>query len=185
MTLVQKQWRAKETIMATNKERIALNVEETNRVCPVGERTGEIFLRQGKIPVISCEGACIRGEIARLAAHLVAKEEPYRRSCHGEMFTAPHSAIARWMRKAEKVVVIDGCFMGCHGRILKNLVSEDRLVRFDALSMYNKYSDLIAIDDVPEEERKEVARQVADRILADLRAGAKPAPRLVSQCGRA
>jgi uncharacterized metal-binding protein len=120
--------------MATHKESFALNVEETNGVCAVGERTGETFLTQGKIPVISCEGACIRGEIARLAAHLVAKEEPYRRSCHGEMFTAPHSAIARWMREAEKVVVIDGCFMACHGRILKNLVSEDRLLRFDALS---------------------------------------------------
>ena len=101
------------------------------------------------------------------------------------MFTAPHSAIARWMREAEKVVVIDGCFMGCHGRILKNLVSEDRLLRFDALFMYKKYTDLIAIDDVPEEERKCVARQVADRVLADLRAGTKPAPRWASQCGSA
>jgi uncharacterized metal-binding protein len=171
--------------MTTRKESFVLNVEETNRVCALGERTGESFLKQGKIPVISCEGACIRGEIARLAAHLVAKEEPYRRSCHGEMFTAPHSAIARWMRDAEKVVVIDGCFMGCHGRILQNLVSEDRLFRFDALSMYKKYTDLIAIDDVPEEERKCVARQVADNVLADLRAGTKPAPRLVSQCARA
>jgi uncharacterized metal-binding protein len=171
--------------MATNKESFALNVQGTNGVCPAGERTGETFLRQGKIPVISCEGACIRGEIARLAAHLVAKEEPYRRSCHGEMFTAPHSAIARWMRAAEKVVVIDGCFMSCHGRILKNLVSQDRLLRFDALSMYKKYADLIAIDDVPEEERKCVARQVADRVLADLRAGTKPAPRWASQCGSA
>ena len=171
--------------MAAKKESFALEVEANNGVCAVGERTGESFLSQGKIPVISCEGACIRGEIARLAAHLVAKEEPYRRSCHGEMFTAPHSAIARWMREAEKVVVIDGCFMGCHGRILKNLVSEDRLIRFDALSMYRKYTDMIAIDDVPEEERKYVARQVADRVLADLRAGTKPALRLVSQCGRA
>jgi uncharacterized metal-binding protein len=71
--------------------------------------------------VISCEGACIRGEIARLAAHLVAKEEPYRRSCHGEMFTVPTSAIAQWMNDAGKVVVIDGCFLHCHGRILSNL----------------------------------------------------------------
>ena len=171
--------------MATKKGSFALNVEGTNRVCAVGDRTGETFLRQGKIPVVSCEGACIRGEIARLAAHLVAKEEPYRRSCHGEMFTAPHSAIARWMRKAAKVVVIDGCFMGCHGRILKNLVCEDRLLRFDALSMYKKYTDLIAIDDVPEEERKRLARQVADRVLADLRAGTKPAFGPANQCGSA
>jgi antirestriction protein ArdC len=51
--------------------------------------------------------------------------------------------------------------------------------------MYKRYTDLIAIDDVPEEERKCVARQVADRVLADLRAGTKPAPRWASQCGSA
>jgi uncharacterized metal-binding protein len=157
--------------MATNKESFALNVEGTNGVCPVGERTGETFLRQGKIPVISCEGACIRGEIARLAAHLVAKEEPYRRSCHGEMFTAPHSAIAQWMHEAEKVVVIDGCFMKCHGRILRNLIDEEKLLQFDALSIYKKYTDRMSIDDVPEEERKATAREVADRILDRLRQG--------------
>jgi len=171
--------------MAINTESFTLTVERTNGVCAVGERTGDALLREGKIPVISCEGACIKGEIARLAAHLVANEEPYRRSCHGEMFTAPYSAIARWMREAEKVVVIDGCFMSCHGRILKNLVSEDRLLRFDALSMHKKYTDLIAIDDVTEEERKCVARQVADRVLADLRAGTRPAARSTSQCGSA
>jgi uncharacterized metal-binding protein len=171
--------------MATKKESFVLNVEGTNGVCAVGERIGEILLRGGKIPVISCEGACIRGEIARLAAHLVAKEEPYRRSCHGEMFTAPHSAIARWMRESEKVVVIDGCFMNCHGRILKSLVCEDRLVRFDALSVYKKYTDLIEIDAVPEAERKHIARQVADRVLTELRAGTKPATRSAGQCGSA
>jgi hypothetical protein len=80
------------------------------------------------------------------------------------------------MREAEKVVVNDGCFMACHRRILKNLISEDRLLRFDGLSMYNRYLDLIAIDDVPEEERKCVARRVADRVLADLRPGTNPPP---------
>jgi uncharacterized metal-binding protein len=101
------------------------------------------------------------------------------------MFTAPHSAIARWMREAEKVVVIDGCFMNCHGRILKSLVCEDRLVRFDALSVYKKYTDLIEIDAVPEAERKHIARQVADRVLTELRAGTKPATRSAGQCGSA
>ena len=146
-----------------------LTVDDTKAVCAVGETAGRMSIDEKKIPVISCEGACIRGEIARLAAHLVAKEEPYRRSCHGEMFTAPHSAIAQWMREAEKVVVIDGCFMKCHGRILRNLIDGENLLQFDALSIYKKYTDLINIDDVPEEERKATAREVADRILDRLR----------------
>ena len=46
------------------------------------------------IPVVSCEGACIRGEIARLAANYVAKRSNFKRGCHGELFTVPESKIA-------------------------------------------------------------------------------------------
>src|SRR5512135_2803329 len=122
-----------------------VGVSEPDGKCPIGEKVGNRNFEEGRIPVISCEGACIRGEIARLAAHLVAKEEPYRRSCHGEMFTAPHSAIAQWMHEAERVVVIDGCFMKCHGRILRNLIDEEKLLQFDALSIYKKYTDRMSI----------------------------------------
>ncbi len=66
-------------------------------------------------------------------------------------------------------MVIDGCFMRCHGRIIKNLIGEENLVQFDTLSIYEKYTDLIEIDDVPERERKEVAGQVADKILSVLK----------------
>jgi uncharacterized metal-binding protein len=149
----------------------SLIVESTNGSCAVGERRGNQNRAEGKIPVISCEGACIRGEIARLAANLVAKEPPYRRSCHGEMFTVPTSAIAEWMRGVQKVVVIDGCFLHCHGRILKNLIAEEKIAQFDALEVYRKYTDLFDIDDVPEEERKLAARQVADSVIAAMECG--------------
>ncbi|MFZ2198299.1 MAG: hypothetical protein WAV13_11230, partial [Thermodesulfovibrionales bacterium] len=61
-----------------------------------------------------------------------------------------------------------------HGRILENLVGEENLIQFDALSLYKKYTDRFDIDSVPEEERRETARQVADVVLAELaRFGAK------------
>ena len=47
-------------------------------------------------------------------------------------------------------------------------IGEDRLINFDALSQYKKYTDLFEIDDVPEEERKQVAREVADWVLSSL-----------------
>ena len=147
----------------------SITVEGTEGFCPVGEQWGTRNLRERKIPVVSCEGPCIRGEIARLAANMVAKEEPFRRGCHGEMFTVPGSAIARWMRESEKVVLIDGCFLHCHGRVMKHLVGEDRLVVFDALSVYKKYTDIFSIEDVPEEERIQTARQVADAVISALR----------------
>lgn len=78
-----------------------LKVEGMKTVCPLGEVVGSKMIEEDRIPVISCEGGCFRGEIARLASHIVARENPYSRGCHGEMFTAPHSAMALWANKAK------------------------------------------------------------------------------------
>ena len=147
----------------------SLEVDGVSGVCPAGERHAKRNIAEGKIPVFSCEGPCIRGEIARLAANMVAEEEPYARSCYAETFLVPHSSMTRWMREAEKVVVIDGCFLKCHGRVFKNLIDEEKMIHIDALPLHRKYSDVFLMDDVPEAERKEVARQVADRILTILK----------------
>ena len=146
-----------------------LEISETDKTCRTGEIAGSRNHEEGKIPVLSCEGACIRGEIARLAANMVAKEEPYRRGCHGELFTVPESALAQWIKKAGKIVLIDGCSLRCHGRILENLVGRENLVQFDALSFYREYTDRFEIDSVPEAERKETARIVTDIVLAELK----------------
>jgi hypothetical protein len=155
--------------MKESNDIFTIEISKTDMTCPIGEKVGRRNQDEGKIPVLSCEGACIRGEIARLAANLVAKEEPYRRGCHGELFTVPGSALAHWIKKTGKVVLIDGCFLRCHGRILENLAGEENLVQFDALSFYKKYTDRFDIDSVPEEERRETARKVADIVLAELK----------------
>lgn len=70
------------------------------------------------LPVLSCEGPCIRGEIARLASSLVAEEVPgLARACPPEAFFVPHSSMAAWIKTADKIVMIDGCFLKCHGRV--------------------------------------------------------------------
>ncbi len=146
-----------------------IEVSKTGNSCAAGENAGGKNLEKGKIPVLSCEGACIRGEIARLAANMVSKKEPYRRGCHGELFTVPQSALAGWIKKAGKIVLIDGCFLHCHGRILENMVGAVNLLQFDAFSYYKKYSDLFYSDSVSEKERIDAARQVADAVLKDLK----------------
>jgi hypothetical protein len=146
----------------------SVHINATKAVCPIGEATGRRNIAGSKIPVLSCEGACIRGEIARLAANLVSRGESYGRGCHGELITVPDSAIARWIKTADKVVLIDGCFLRCHGRIIENIIDEDKLIQFDALSHYNRYTDIFDSEDVPEQERKEVARSVADWVLDSL-----------------
>ncbi len=162
-----------------------LEVTPTVQKCAVGEKVGQENLQEKKIPVISCEGACIRGEIARLAANIVAKEDEYRRACHGELLTIPESSMATWVKEAEKVVLIDGCFLRCHGRILEHFLGQDQLIQFDALTFYKKYTDRFDVDSVPEEERKNTARQVAEKILSKLRDGrqeAKVAAHSANEC---
>jgi hypothetical protein len=156
------------TVTYDSANSFAVEVQKTDGHCPIGETVGKRNIEQERIPVLSCEGGCIRGEIARLAANMVSKEEGFARGCHGELVTVPDSAIARWIRGVEKVILIDGCFLSCHGRILEGLLKKDQLVQFDALKVYRKYTDVFDIDEVPEAERKEAARQVADSVLARL-----------------
>jgi uncharacterized metal-binding protein len=155
--------------MDTYTPDFSLAVEGVKGFCPAGEVYAKRNIADRKIPVLSCEGPCIRGEIARLAANLVAQEVPsFARACHAETFVVPHSAMARWVREADKSIMIDGCFLKCHGRVLKKLIGEDRMIQIDALPLYKKYTDVFPMDDVPEEERKAVAREVADKIIAML-----------------
>jgi uncharacterized metal-binding protein len=76
--------------------------------------------------------------------------------------------MAAWVKTATRIVMIDGCFLKCHGRVLTNLVPEERVIHIDALRLHGRFTDVFLIDDVPEEERNVVARQVADKIIATL-----------------
>lgn len=148
----------------------SLEVQGVKGLCPAGEIWAKQQIGKKTIPVLSCEGPCIRGEIARLAANLIAQEVPaLARACHAETFFVPHSAMAAWVKGAEKSVMLDGCFLKCHGRVLKNLVGDEKVIHIDALPFYRKYTDVFLMDDVPEDERKATARQVADKIIAKLK----------------
>ena len=49
---------------------VSLAVEGVKACCPAGEANAEQNIAGKKIPVLSCEGPCIRGEIAGVAAML-------------------------------------------------------------------------------------------------------------------
>jgi len=148
----------------------SLDVQGVKGFCPAGEVYARQQIEKKTIPVLSCEGPCIRGEIARLAANYMTQQVPaLARACHAETFFVPHSSMARWVKGADKSVMIDGCFLKCHGRVLRKLVDEQKVIHIDALPLYKKYTDIFLMDDVPEEERKTVARQVAEKVIAKLR----------------
>lgn len=131
-------------------------------------------MAEKSIPVLSCEGACIRGEIARLAANSLSKQSGFKRGCHGELFTVPGSKIAEWIKTADSVICIEGCFLRCHSRIMENIIEPSKLRVFDALSHYNRFNDIFDIDDVPEAERKAVAESVFRWVLTSMQTDSVP-----------
>ena len=160
----------------------SLDVQGVKGFCPAGEVYARRQIETSTIPVMSCEGPCIRGEIARLAANYVTQEVPaLARACHAETFLVPHSTMARWVKGAKTSIMVDGCFLKCHGRVLTKLIGADKVIQIDALPLYKKYTDIFLMDDVPEEERKAVARQVAHKIIEKL----KRDPALTAAAGSA
>ena len=102
--------------MREEKPAFEIEVENVTGLCPAGERYAAEQMREGRIPVLCCEGPCIRGEIARQAAHQIGKQPPFARACQGEAVAVPDSGMARWVREAKHVVVVDGCFLRCQAR---------------------------------------------------------------------
>lgn len=154
--------------MNTVSKDFTLQVDGVKGFCAAGDAWAEEKNLHKKIPVLSCEGPCIRGDIARRAANLVAKEEPFARACFPETFFVPHSSMAHWVKEADQVVMIDGCFLKCIGRVLKNQVDPEKIIHIDALPLYKKYTDLFDMDAVPVAERIATAEEVAVQILASL-----------------
>jgi uncharacterized metal-binding protein len=160
--------------MAKSTPDFSIKVSEVEGICPAGELHAKQNITEKKTPVLSCEGPCIRGEIARLAANIVAEEAPYSRCCYAETFLVPHSSMTAWVKGAEKVVVIDGCFLKCIGRVIENVIDKENIIHIDTNPMHKKFSDVFLYTDVPEETRKEVAREVADKIQKKLREDQAP-----------
>lgn len=154
--------------MQSDSANFALEVEGVSGLCPSGEKWAEKNISEKAIPVLSCEGPCIRGEIARLAANLVSRNEPYARACYAETLLVPHSAMAAWVRQADKIVVVDGCFLRCMGRLMNNVAEARKVVHIDALPLHKRFSKVFHMDDVDETERKAVAQLTAGKILAIL-----------------
>ena len=162
---------------------ISLSVTRTKASCATGDETARLMSLAASIPVLSCEGACIRGDIARIAANSLARNSGFGRGCGGELLTAPESGMAGWIREAKEVVCVDGCHMRCQSRILENLLESGRLLVFDAQAFHGRYSTIFSIDDVPECERKAVGEEVAVAIASALLGGQSDIVTSPNGCG--
>jgi uncharacterized metal-binding protein len=121
-----------------------------------------------KIAVMACEGACARGEVARRAANLVAhrlaRDETVR-ICLGGAFTKD-TGQRNLVRRAEKVIAIEGCFIHCAARMMEGVIPDLKQVIVQADLIYNV--DLpFGIDEVPDEMFTVHAYKVAEQVVRE------------------
>jgi uncharacterized metal-binding protein len=140
--------------------------------CPLGEGYARRHLATPpKVAVLSCEGACLRGEVSRRAATIVTRElAPERtvRICHGGLLEAGDGGMRALVKHARQVLMLDGCAMACGERLLRGampdvqptVVVTDQLFEFDRSSF--------SLEEMSEADVAAHARTVAGRVLERL-----------------
>lgn len=146
-----------------------VRIGKTKNLCPVCESYAKKNASR-PIAVMSCEGACLRGEVARRAADLVAHSlapEKTVRICLGGAFTKD-TGQRRLVRDAERVIAIEGCFIECSSRMMKGVIPGLRPEVIVADNLYDFDRNLFGVDEMPEDEIRTHAQEVANRVLEGL-----------------
>src|SRR5512138_1069942 len=91
-----------------------VRIEKAKNGCHLCEEYAE-RQKAKPIAVICCEGACLRGEVARQAANILCHElapEKTVRICLGGAFTKD-TGQRNLVRTAQRVIALEGCFVNC------------------------------------------------------------------------
>jgi uncharacterized metal-binding protein len=147
----------------------AIKIEKVEKTCPACEEYAEKHsTNPPKIAVMACEGACAKGEVARLAANIVAHRLARKdtvRICLGGAFTKD-TGQRNLVRRADKTIAIEGCFISCSSRMMKGVLPDLHPEIVQADTLYD--ADLpFGIDEVSGEELGECARTVAEAVAAE------------------
>lgn len=121
-----------------------------------------------KIAILSCEGACARGEVARRAANLIAhslaKDETVR-ICLGGAFTKD-TGQRNLVRRSNKSLAIEGCFVSCATRMMQGVLPDFNPEVILADTLYDECLPF-GIDEVSDEKFSEYANTVAEKVVAE------------------
>ncbi len=146
-----------------------IQVRLTDERCELGDGYASRHMTSApKTAVLACEGMCLRGDVARRAANLIAHElAPERavRVCHGGLLETS-SGMRDLVERADKVLLLDGCGLACGTRLLKGAMPEVKPVVAITNQLFDEDSVPFGVEEVPEEEIKGYARTVAEKVLA-------------------
>lgn len=145
----------KQTVTLTEKEYEVIHLEKTKKVCGLCEKYSSSKAEDnGLIAVMSCEGACLRGEISRRVANKICFEdskENIARVCLGGAFTKD-TGQRNMVRSAKRVIALEGCFIECASRMMKGVIPNlsPEVILVDKYYTFDK--NLFALNDVSEDE---------------------------------
>jgi uncharacterized metal-binding protein len=146
-----------------------ISIRTTEASCGLCERYVEAR-RDRRYAVVSCEGACLRGEISRQAANALCHElAPAQtvRICSGSALTKD-SGQRSLLRDAAQVLLLEGCPVACASRSLGAVVPQMNKRVFDTSTMADFDESLFGIDELEPEKIRSIARAVADEVFSQV-----------------
>lgn len=144
-----------------------IQIEKTKAVCALCEENSTKKAKQKDlVAIISCEGACLRGEISRrVANHLCFNDFPEKtfRVCLGGAFTKD-TGQRNVVRTAHRVVVLEGCVIECASRMMKGVIPalNPEIVIVDR--QYAFETSLFGINEVSENNLADFTSQAVQQI---------------------
>jgi len=123
------------------------------------------------VVVVACEGAGIRGEVARRAAVLLCNDlfpRETARLCLGASFSY-EGGPRKVARYAPLTLVLDGCSIQCGSRVLRSAVKGISTVNLMADRLYRFNRELVEIREMPSAEIDRHALTVARKAAARIR----------------
>ncbi len=162
-----------------------IQVRLTDQRCDLGDAYAQKhWTTPPKIAVLSCEGMCLRGEVARRAANLIAHElEPDRtvRVCHGGLLETS-GGMRELVERADHILLLDGCSLACGTRLLKGAFPDSKPDVAFTDQLFELNQPAFSVDEVTDDEIKTYARTVAEKVIAEKLNGASAEPIATSSC---
>lgn len=146
-----------------------ITIEEAPFKCPLCvEYVKKNTTIPPKIPVVACEGGCLRGEVARRGANIItfnlSPQNTVRVCLPGIVSTGMQAEL---LQKADNVIIIEGCALKCGYRLLKAAIPTMKANSLIADEMYDFNRSLYGIDEMEDENIKIHAYQVAEKIVKE------------------
>lgn len=145
-----------------------VKIEKTKKVCGLCESFASSKSENPDlIAVISCEGACLRGEVSRHAANKICFDllpQNTARVCLGSAFTKD-SGQRHMVKNANRVIALEGCVISCASRMMKGVIPglDPEIIYVDRYYDFNK--NLFAINEATDEEIDNFSKQASKNIL--------------------